>query len=169
MERPREGWNHEVGRTLIGRRQFAVALAGLAAGAAFSRGRYAWAEGPPLRVAVSLDTLAGANVNDARAAYRVWGQEIASTLALRHAEMLNQVFIPSAELIQMIRAGKVDCFALTALEYSRITDLVDPNCALIEDYALNGMDYLVLVQNDSPHRSRRAAPNRSLPPPSADG
>ena len=99
-----------------------------------------------------METLAGANVNDARAAYRVWGEEIARTLALRHAEMLSQVFIPSAQLIQMIRTGQVDCFALTAWEYASVTELIDPSCAMIEDYALDGIDYLLLVKNDSPYR-----------------
>ena len=37
---------------------------------------------PPLLGAVSVDTLAGANVNDARAAYRVWIREITNTLGI---------------------------------------------------------------------------------------
>lgn len=134
---------------MITRRQFATGLAGLTAGAALACARTCSAERQPIRVAVSLDTLAGANVNDARAAYRVWGEEIAKTLVLRHAEMLDQVFFPSAELIHMIRAGQVDCFALTALEYASAIDVIDPACALIEDYALDGLDYLLLVRNDS--------------------
>jgi phosphonate transport system substrate-binding protein len=109
-----------------------------------------------------MDTLAGANVNDARAAYRVWGQEIAKTLALRNAEMLSQVFIPSAELIQMIRSGQVDCFALTALEYASVMDLVDPNCAIIEDYALDGLDYVLLVRADSPYQRLEDLKGRNL-------
>lgn len=147
---------------MITRRQFATAVVGLTASAHCVFLKKAWAERPPIRVAVSMDTLAGANVNDARAAYRVWGQEIAKTLALRNAEILSQVFIPSAELIQMIRSGQVDCFALTALEYASVMNLVDPDCAIIEDYALDGLDYILLVRNDSAYKTIEDLRGRSL-------
>ncbi len=136
----------------ITRRQFATALAGFTAGAALFRSRAAWSQGPPLRVAVSLDTLAGANVDDARAAFRVWGDAVAQKLALRHAEMASRVFIPSAQLIQMIRDGQIDCFALSASEYASVMDLIDPNYVLVEDYAVDGIDYLLLVHNNSPYK-----------------
>jgi phosphonate transport system substrate-binding protein len=147
---------------VITRRKFATTLTGFAASAALAHLEKAWAERAPIRVAVSMDTLAGANVNDARAAYRVWGQEIAKTLALRNAEMLSQVFIPSAELIQMIRSGQVDCFALTALEYASVMNLVDPDCAIIEDYSLDGLDYILLVRNDSAYKRLEDLRGKSL-------
>ena len=136
---------------VITRRKFASALAAMTAGTAFGGGMLR-AERPPLRIAVSMDTLAGVNVTDARAAYRVWGEEIAKILLLRHTELLNQVFVPSAQLTQMIRSRQVDCFALTALEYAAVVDWIDPTCSIIENDELNGMDYLLLVRNDSPYR-----------------
>lgn len=146
---------------MITRRQFMTRIAALAAGVSI-RPAKARPEGPPIRVAVSMDTLAGVNVNDARAAYRVWGDEIARTLAMRHSEMLSQVFIPSAELLQMIREGRVDCFALTALEYARILDYLDPAWMVVEDYAVPGLEYLLLVRDDSPFHSLKDLRNAKL-------
>ncbi|MGO8760276.1 MAG: phosphate/phosphite/phosphonate ABC transporter substrate-binding protein [Terracidiphilus sp.] len=138
---------------MITRRQFATALAGFTTGVASVSTRKTWAEHPPLRVAISTETLAGATVNDARAAYRVWWTQVGQRLGYRHFEMLNQIFVPSAQLIQMIRAGQVDCFALTAWEYASVMDFVDSKFLVVEDYAADGIDYLLLVQNGSPYRT----------------
>ncbi|MGA3130704.1 MAG: PhnD/SsuA/transferrin family substrate-binding protein [Terracidiphilus sp.] len=138
---------------MISRRQFSTTLAGLAAGAVLARCGKARAERQPLRIAISAEMLAGVNVTDARASYRIWADQIAQTLALRHARFIDQVFVPSAEMIQMIRAGEVDFFALTALEFAKTADQIDPGWMLLEDVLLNGIDYLLLVHSDSPYRN----------------
>jgi ABC-type phosphate/phosphonate transport system substrate-binding protein len=109
------------------------------------------AEETPIRVGVSMDTLAGANINDARAAYRVWGDQISQTLALRHARMLEQVFFPTDQMTQLIRTGQIDCFALTALEYARALEFIDQDVMMVEDYSLNGIENILLVHRDSPY------------------
>jgi ABC-type phosphate/phosphonate transport system substrate-binding protein len=138
---------------VITRRQFARRLAGIAAGAFCAGGKRLWADGPPLRIAISTEMLAGVSVTDARASYRIWADQIAQTLALRHAQLIDQVFVPSAEMIQIIRAGEADFFALTALEFAKVTDQIDPGWMLLEDSLVNGVDYLLLVHNDSPYRN----------------
>jgi len=106
----------------------------------------------PFRVAISADTLAGANLNDARAAYKVWGEQISRKLDMSNTELHPEIFIPSAQMIQMIRAGDVDCFALTAWEFAKVSELLDPNYMMVEDYAVNGVDYLLLVHATSQYR-----------------
>lgn len=123
------------------------------AGATLAGRLSAQTDHPPIRVAVSMDTLAGANVNDARAAYRVWIGQVAQSLSIRHAEILDEVFIPSARLLQMIRQGQVDCFGLTAVEYAKAIDLIDPENMEVEDCALNGLEMLLLVHRESPVKS----------------
>ena len=137
---------------MITRRQFATTLAGMATSAVLARPGNVWADQPPLRIAISLEMLAGANVNDARAAYRVWADQISQSLALRHAQVLDRVYFPSAELLQMIRSGQVDFIALTALEYARVIDQIDPEWMLVQDDFSNGLEYLLLVRNNSPYR-----------------
>lgn len=104
------------------------------------------------RVGMSMDTLAGANVNDARAAYRVWADEIAHNLDLDQTEMIPEIFVPSAQMIQMIRVAEIDCFAISAWEYAKVIDLIDPTEMAVEDYSANGMEYLLLVHAAGPYQ-----------------
>jgi ABC-type phosphate/phosphonate transport system substrate-binding protein len=136
----------------ITRRQFMRSVFAAAALAASSGARRMRAEHRPFRVALSVETLAGANVNDARAAYRVWADEVARGLNMYHSEIIPEIFIPSAQMIQMIRGQEVDCFALTAWEYSKVLDIIDSNQMMVEDYAVNGMEYLLLVHASSPYK-----------------
>lgn len=105
------------------------------------------------RVGMSTDTLAGANVNDARAAYRVWSDEIAHDLDLNQTEMIPEIFVPSAQMIQMIRNGEIDCFAISAWEYAKVIDLIDPTEMAVENYAANGMEYILLVHAAGSYQS----------------
>jgi ABC-type phosphate/phosphonate transport system substrate-binding protein len=105
-----------------------------------------------LRVAVSTDTLAGANVNDARAAYKVWIQEVTSHLGSVRAEVVPEIFIPSEQLIRMIRQGTVDCYGVTAPEYAKVVELTDPDSILLQDYLADGMEYILVVHKDGPFK-----------------
>jgi hypothetical protein len=101
----------------------------------------------PLRLAISADTLAGANINDARAAYRVWVAEVARQYPMTSAEVVPEIFLPSDALIREVRKATVECFGITALEFSRIADLIDPNVILVSDYLADGLEYVLLVHN----------------------
>jgi ABC-type phosphate/phosphonate transport system substrate-binding protein len=104
-----------------------------------------------LRVGVSTETLAGANVNDARAAYKVWIQEVTRHRGPTQAEVVPEIFVPSEQLIRMIRQGTVDCYGITAAEYAKVVELTDPSSVLLQDYP-DGMEYVLLVHNDSPFK-----------------
>lgn len=134
------------------RRQFSRWLAGLTAGAVIAGRGFGQTTARPLLAAVSVDTLAGANVNDARAAYRVWIREITNTLGIRSIEAVPEIFVPSEQIVRMIRHGEIDLFGITAWEYAKVLDFVDPNSLLVEDYLINGMEYVMLVHNASPFK-----------------
>jgi ABC-type phosphate/phosphonate transport system substrate-binding protein len=102
-----------------------------------------------LRVAVSVETLAGANINDARAAYKVWIAEVTREFEHPTAEAVPGVFISSQELIRGIRQGTIDCFGVTALEFTEVADLADPNALVLQDYLADGMEYVLLVHSSS--------------------
>jgi ABC-type phosphate/phosphonate transport system substrate-binding protein len=136
----------------MNRRQCLALLAGTAAATVAPSFCLGQNEGHMLRVAVSTDTLAGANINDARAAYKVWIQEVSRHLGAVQAEVVPEIFIPSEQLIRMIRQGGLDCYGITALEYAKVMDLTDPGTLLLQDYLVNGMEYILLVHNSSPFK-----------------
>jgi hypothetical protein len=129
------------------RRQCMTMLAA-AAGGALTPG-YCLGENskPVLRLAVSAETLAGANINDARAAYKVWVLELNSQLGYVIAEPVSEVFIASEDLVLGVRQDRVDAYVTTALEFARIVDLTDPDSLLIEDYMADGVEYVLLVHS----------------------
>lgn len=131
------------------RRQSLFLMAGAAAAALPPRLFPADKSSHVLRVAISVDTLAGANVNDARAAYKVWIREVTSHFPLTVAQMVPEIFLPSDEMIRSIRQGTIECFGVTALEYVKVADLVDPDYLLLQDYLADGMEYVLLVHNNS--------------------
>ena len=102
-----------------------------------------------LRVAVSVETLAGANINDARAAYLVWISEITHQFGHSTAEPVPGVFIPSQEMIRGIRQGTIDCYGVTALEFTEVAELTDPDVLVLQDYLADGMEYVLLVHSSS--------------------
>ena len=102
-----------------------------------------------LRLAVSAETLAGANVNDARAAYKVWLREVRGQLGYDNAEAVPDIFIPSEDLIRSVRQGALDCYGVTALEFAKLVDLTDSDSLVIQDYLADGMEYLILVHSRS--------------------
>jgi phosphonate transport system substrate-binding protein len=135
------------------RRQFSRWLAGMAAGVACARHGFAQTPTPPsLLVAVSEATLAGANVNDARAAYRVWIQQVTASLGITSIRPIPEIFVPSEQILQLIRHGDIDVFGITAWEYAKVIEFTDPNSLLVEDYLENGMQYVLLVHEASPFK-----------------
>lgn len=101
------------------------------------------------RIGVSLDTLAGANVNDARAAYKVWGQHVSKYLLPLKAEILPDMFVESAEMQRLIRGGLVDGFAITSWEYAKVLDHLDRSTVLLDHESAEGVEYLLVTHKAS--------------------
>lgn len=135
---------------MITRRSFAQILARTAAGAALSGCMPMHAGTRSIRLGMSLETLAGSNINDARAAFKVWAQEITHSFGLSQISLVPEVFIPSGQMIEMIRSGAVDGFVITAWEYAQAIDVIDLDWIILQDYAVEGLDYLLLVHQTSP-------------------
>jgi hypothetical protein len=131
------------------RRQCLALLAGAGTAALAPELLRAGNESKLLRVAVSVETLAGANINDARAAYQVWISEITHEYEHPTAEPVPGVFIPSQELIRGIRQGTIDCYGVTALEFTEVAELTDPDALVLQDYLADGMEYVLLVHSSS--------------------
>lgn len=130
------------------RRQCTIMLATALAAASVPRfGRAA--NDKPLRVAISADTLAGANVSDARAAFRVWLEQVGRQYVQKTAEAVPEIFLPSEDLIRDVRQGSVDCYGATALELAKLVDLTDPASLVLQDYLADGVEYILLVHNSS--------------------
>ena len=105
-----------------------------------------------LRVAISTETLAGTNTNDARAAYRTWIDEYDRQAGKIVAEVVPGIFIPSEELIRGVHQGMIDCYGVTAIEFAKLYDLTDPDTLALQDYLADGMEYVLLVHTSSPYR-----------------
>jgi ABC-type phosphate/phosphonate transport system substrate-binding protein len=103
-------------------------------------------------VAISTDTLVGANINDARASCKVWINEMSLASGHITAEAVPEVFIPSEELIRDVRQGTVDCFAATGIEFAKLASLTDPSFVVLQDYLADGMEYVLLVHSSSPFK-----------------
>jgi ABC-type phosphate/phosphonate transport system substrate-binding protein len=136
----------------ITRRQFTTWLA--AAASCVSLARVGMGQTPSrlLRVGVSVETLSGANVTDARGAYKVWAQEVINRLSLKTVELVPGIFISSYQMVQMIRQGTIGMFGITAWEFSRVVNYVDQNEVLLEEDIAQGMNYVLLVHNASPYK-----------------
>lgn len=136
----------------VTRRRSLALMAGAAAAVLIRRYSFAQKPSHVLRVAISADTLAGANINDARAAYKVWIGEVSRQFAATVAQVVPEVFLPSDDMIRAIRQGSVECFGVTALEFAKVVDKVDTECLLLQDYLADGMEYVLLVHNNSPFK-----------------
>ncbi len=65
------------------------------------------------------------------------------------AEIVPGVFLPSEDVIRGVRTGVIDCFGVTALEFTKIIDMIDPDALVLQDYLADGMEYVLLVHNNS--------------------
>lgn len=105
-----------------------------------------------LRMAISVETLVGANISDARAAYRVWIRQVSQKATQVNVEVDPQIFIPSEQILLEIRQGTVDCYGVNAFELAKVADLTDPGCLILLNYLADGIEYVLLVHNSSPFR-----------------
>jgi ABC-type phosphate/phosphonate transport system substrate-binding protein len=134
----------------VTRRQCLALLAGASAAAFAPKLCRAEIEQNLLRLAISTDTLAGVNIDDARAAYlalinqynKLQGGKVT-------AEVVPGVFIPSSEIMRDVRQGTVESFGVTAMEYAKLIDLVDTGTVVLQDYLADGIEYILLVHKSS--------------------
>jgi ABC-type phosphate/phosphonate transport system substrate-binding protein len=138
--------------TAITRRQCIAGLTAMWAAALAPERSLGSGEQHPLRLAVSVETLAGANVDDARAAFRVWLREIASVSGIKTAEAVPEVFLNSEELINEIRNGLLDSYGIVATELAQVYDVTEQNTIVLQDYLADGIEYVMLVHSGSPYR-----------------
>jgi ABC-type phosphate/phosphonate transport system substrate-binding protein len=131
------------------RRQSLALMAGAAAAALGPKLCRSESGRDTLRLAISADTLAGANINDARTAYRVWIREVLDQLGHHMADVVPEVYLPSEELIRDVRQGTLDCYGVTAVEFEKLVDVTDPESVVLEDYQAGGMEYVLVVHNSS--------------------
>jgi len=135
------------------RRRCLAMLAAVAAATMVPRLSMSESKRAALLVAISAETLAGANINDARAAYRVWLREVAYQYGVKTAETVPEIFIPSEEIIRDVRQDLIDCYGVTALEFAKIADLTDPDSLVLQDYISGGIEYVFLIHNQSRFRT----------------
>ena len=107
----------------------------------------------PMRFGFSQDMFAGVNINDARAAMRVWTQKIASERKIPVSpEVLT--FTDTAAIESALRHGDIDTIGLTTREYWTLRDRVPLGRLIL---SITGDDvydrYLLLVRRDGPHDS----------------
>jgi ABC-type phosphate/phosphonate transport system substrate-binding protein len=143
----------EARRKLLTRRECVATLAATAATALAPPYTFSQSERNILLVAISIETLAGANVNDARAAYRVWLREVASAYGKRTAETVSEIFIPSEEIIRSVRRNAIDCYGGTALEFAKLVEFTDPDSLVLQDDLADGVEYVFIVHNGSRFRT----------------
>ena len=98
-----------------------------------------------VRLAVSQKVMSGVNLNDARAALTVWGQELSRTVGV-NIESIGEMFLPSDQLVATIREGRVDLFCLTVQEFRQVRHCVDTSQLLVEEGG--GHEFVLLVRND---------------------
>ena len=138
--------------TEITRRQCLAAILGAAAATIAPKVCIGERDGGNLRLAISVETLIGANISDARAAYRVWIQQAFRQVGQSNVEIDPEIFLSSEEMIREVRTGTVDCFGLNALEFARVVDLADPDNLILLSYLADGIDYVLLVHSNSPFK-----------------
>jgi hypothetical protein len=110
---------------------------------------------PVMTLAISMNLVPDANLNDARTAMRMWldWADRSHQMAVR---MAPGVFVPSGELLQMIRMQRVDAFAMDAGEYRQVAERVDPRWVIAADYsAEHGGELVLVARRDSAIRSLR--------------
>lgn len=134
----------------ITRRRCLAMMAGMATAPAaahlYAGGR---GRGAALRLAISVETIIGANISDARTAYRLWIQQASRDNAQAAVEVEPEIFVSSEQILRGVRQGTIDCFGVNALEFAHLADLADPEHLVLLSYLAEGIDYVLLVHNNS--------------------
>lgn len=114
---------------------------------------------PPLRLAISDRIIRGVNMNDARAAMTLWGQEIVHSAGFEVVRDQDWV-LPSATLLASLRAGKMDLVCITVEEFLQVRDTVESADVITDERG--GQELLVVVRRDAKLNSMADLRGRSL-------
>jgi phosphonate transport system substrate-binding protein len=102
----------------------------------------------PLRLAMSESLVTNVNLNDARAAMKIFLSRIMKEFGIV-VDFSPNVFESTEEIVRRARGGTFDCVALNVVEYRQIADFLDPS-QIIAAQGSAGMDrYLLLAKRDS--------------------
>jgi ABC-type phosphate/phosphonate transport system substrate-binding protein len=156
------GFEHH-GGPRIARRRWLAAAASILTGAQWLRG----AESKPLgdgrlRIAISASMLGDVNENDARASMRAWVEALCRQTGV-DLQYEHGMLLDSAGLLDGIRRFQVDSFAITSLEYCRVSDSIDPNGMIIDAaFVGGGEEYCLLVHRNRGIRGATELKGRTL-------
>lgn len=126
---------------------FPLGLLAAAGGTWKANGAEATGGAQALRIGLSDRVVTGVNMNDARAAFNIWSQEILGTSGLKIAQG-EDLILPSPRLLAAVRDGKVDLICLTVPEYLLVKDYVDVTRVMTD--MRGGHELLLLVRADGP-------------------
>jgi phosphonate transport system substrate-binding protein len=98
-----------------------------------------------LRVAVSESVAGELNGNDAMAAMKAWGEEVARETGVKIEPQLCN----AAQLQQKIRNHEVDAFSLNILEFARVAAFADRELVVEQADLTDGLEYVLLVHQSS--------------------
>jgi ABC-type phosphate/phosphonate transport system substrate-binding protein len=105
-------------------------------------------DGAPVRLAVSESLVSDVNLNDARAAMRIWLARISADLNVV-IDINPKVFDTTGEILRRARADELDCVALNVVEYRQVADFLDPRQVIAEADATGPEQYILLAKRNS--------------------
>lgn len=114
---------------------------------------------PPVRFAMSDRLVRGVNMNDARAAIAMWGNQVIKHAGLQVVEKQDWVR-PSATVMAGLRAGSLDLVCITVEEFLQAPDSVDVSELVVDDR--RGQELVLISRKDSNFNSLASLRGRSL-------
>jgi hypothetical protein len=105
-----------------------------------------------LRLAASIDTLGGTNIQDASAGYVGWIDGAFRRDGIQTVKLVPGLYLPSEKLIQGVRLGEIDSFIVTTQEFSVLAAFTFLESIVIQDFQGDGLEYELLVHNNSPYK-----------------
>lgn len=148
--------------TLTRRSNLAAAFAACC-GLAFSprlRGEASFYTSVRIRLGLSEALFLDLNENDARAAVKAWTESVAGQ---SHIEVAGSAqLLRSDDMVRAIADHAVDGFSITTAEYAKVARFVDPVIFTDERSARTGVEYVLLVRQDSGRRTVASLRGRLL-------
>jgi ABC-type phosphate/phosphonate transport system substrate-binding protein len=136
------------------------ALAVMLGAGCFSLGSLSAAEtDEPVRLAISESLLGDVNLNDARAAMRIWVERMTRDLNLF---VNSKLLFSTQEILERIRKGQADAVALNVLEYRQVADLLDSSQIVTSAGDAGLEQYVILVKQNSGIRGLADLKGRKL-------
>lgn len=127
------------------------ALALMLCASSWARAASAGDTGLRVRFCISESLVGDVNVNDARAALRVWIARVSRDLNLG-VETNPNIFETRHEILDRVRKGTVDCVAINVLEYRSMAELLDSSHIVAQDSSAPPQ-YVILVKQGAAAQS----------------